>query len=198
LQWQNKTISSQNQPIDGSSCIIMLRAESSRRKTGHIHRALIIIAAMIMAIVGISVINSSEESAPKASGSQDSWPFSSIEDVPTGSDEGDSSSISSNEGESSSTSSSDNSDDSLPAANVESTSFDSWFRVASENLWFGSSVFGAKNVHRDKKSFLSKADCAAAEDAGLVNISKDCIYACETCDLPNYRYPYRMIHPRLA
>lgn len=159
----------------------MIASEFSRRKANYIHRSIIIIAALIMAILGFGALISEQESSPKDTESEHFRSFRSIEDVPVGSDESNSPSVTG--GDSDSTSSANSA-----AAIVQSSSFDEWFRVASEKQWFGSSMFGDQSRKRNKKTFLSKPDCAAAEDAGLVNISKDCVYECETCDIPNYRY----------
>ncbi len=151
--------------------------ENGRRKSAQVHRALVLIAGLVMAIVVISVISSTEDVSSKTSPSDQDRPFKTFEDILSGSDE-----------------SSQGIDTDAPpdeethSPQVSSSSFDEWFRVASANQWFGSSTFTRdKKKPRDKKSFLSKADCAAAADAGLTHISNDCVYECEACEKPQYR-----------
>ena len=139
-------------------------AELSRRKSDLVHRSLVIVTGLILGVICITIISSNPESSSNIPDPQNERISKAIEDVPFDSDE--------SEGTS---------------PKIHRSTFDQWFRVASEDQWFGSSIFGDAAQPRNKKMFLTKADCAAAEDAGLLNISQHCIYVCEPCDLPDYR-----------
>ena len=152
--------------------------EPGRRKSTHVHRSLVLIAGLVMAIVVISVISSTEDLPLNKSASDQDSPYKTFEDILSGSDE-----ASGGDG------TGEAADEEAQTPQVSSSSFDDWFRVASASQWFGSSTFTRdKKKPRDKKSFLSKADCAAAADAGLTHISSNCVYECESCDTPDYRF----------
>lgn len=51
---------------------------------------------------------------------------------------------------------------------------------------FGSSIFKKNAGKMDKTKYLTRRDCAAAEDAGVDHITKDCLFVCEGCGEDNW------------
>lgn len=76
-----------------------------------------------------------------------------------------------------------------PLDQVDDKTFMDWFRVKSEDDWFGSSKFGeSERAPNDKTRFLTRKDCEAADGVGIKHISDDCEFECKDCNQTHYRY----------